>query len=91
MRYYERAGLVQPVQRQDSSGHRRCSMEHITKLQTLACLRAAGMSLDQMRLYEELLQEGDAVASRQGGTFRAAAAALEEENGADAVKSGLLA
>ena len=44
-------------------------MEHITKLQTLACLRAVGMSLDQMRLYEEPLQEGDAAASRQGALF----------------------
>ena len=69
LRYYERTGLVQPIHRQHSSGHRRYSTANIVKLQTLACLRAAGMSLDQMRQYEELLQQGDAAASRQRALF----------------------
>ena len=69
LRYYERAGLIQPVHRHHSSGHRRYSGADITKLQTLACLRAAGMSLNRMRQYEELLLQGDAAASRQQALF----------------------
>lgn len=79
LRYYERVGLVQPVQRQNSSGHRRYSAADITKLQTLACLRAAGMSLDGMRRYEELLQEGDAAASRQRALFEEQQRILKEQ------------
>ena len=62
LRYYERAGLLQPVRRQDSSRHRRYSADDIGRLQTLACLRAAGMPLDQMRRYFELIEQGDAAA-----------------------------
>ena len=62
LRYYEKVGLMKPVRRQDSSGHRRYSAADITKLETLACLRAAGMPIDQMRRYFELRAEGAASA-----------------------------
>src|SRR3954470_20634531 len=54
LRYYEKIGLIKPVQRQQSSHHRRYSPADLTKLETLACLRAAGMPIDQMRLYFDL-------------------------------------
>ncbi len=54
LRYYEKIGLIQPVQRQESSGHRRYGPDDLAKLETLACLRATGMPIDQMRRYFEL-------------------------------------
>ena len=59
LRYYERIGLIQPVPRQRSSGHRRYRAADLTKLESLACLRATGMPIEQMRRYFELRSEGD--------------------------------
>ena len=65
LRYYERAGLLDPVRRQLSSRHRRYSADDVARLRTLACLRAAGMPLAQMRRYFELLVHGAAAAPLQ--------------------------
>ena len=66
LRYYERIGLIQPVQRQESSGHRRYGPDDLAKLETLACLRATGMPIDQMRRYFELRSRGaDAAGAQQ--------------------------
>jgi len=58
LRYYERAGLLDPVRRHDSSRHRRYSAADLARIQTLACLRATGMPLDQMRRYFEHASQG---------------------------------
>ena len=58
LRYYERAGLLDTVRRHDSSRHRRYSAPDLARIQTLACLRATGMPLDQMRRYFELAAQG---------------------------------
>jgi DNA-binding transcriptional MerR regulator len=58
LRYYERIGLIEPVQRQESSGHRRYNRADLVKLEAVACLRATGMPIDQMRRYFELRSEG---------------------------------
>ena len=66
LRYYERIGLIQPVPRQESSGHRRYSPDDLVKLEALACLRATGMPIEQMRRYFELRSRGaDAAAEQQ--------------------------
>ncbi len=66
LRYYERIGLIQPVLRQRTSGHRRYSSADLTKLETLACLRATGMPIEQMRRYFALRSHGaDAAAEQQ--------------------------
>jgi MerR family transcriptional regulator, aldehyde-responsive regulator len=65
LRYYERAGLLEPIRRQTSSRHRRYSADDVARLRTLACLRAAGMPLAQMRRYFELLAHGAAAAPLQ--------------------------
>lgn len=58
LRYYERVGLIQPVRRHPSSRHRRYHANDLAKLETMACLRAAGMPIDQMRHYFELVPDG---------------------------------
>jgi DNA-binding transcriptional MerR regulator len=40
LRYYEQVGLIGPVRRDPSSGHRRYRPEDLDTLQALACLRA---------------------------------------------------
>jgi DNA-binding transcriptional MerR regulator len=65
LRYYERARLLEPVRRQSSSRHRRYSSDDVARLRTLACLRAAGMPLESMRRYFELIERGARAAPLQ--------------------------
>jgi DNA-binding transcriptional MerR regulator len=58
LRYYERVGLIRPVRRHASSKHRRYSSLDVAKIETLSCLRAAAMPLEQMRRYFELMEQG---------------------------------
>jgi DNA-binding transcriptional MerR regulator len=62
LRYYERAGLLRGVRRRSPGGHRRYSEEDIARLATLACLRATGMSLEQMRRYFAMAERGRSAA-----------------------------
>ena len=52
LRYYEEVGLVGPVDRDARSGHRRYGDEDLDVLQALACLRALGMGIGDMRTYQ---------------------------------------
>lgn len=79
LRYYERVGLIQPVRRQGSGGHRRYSPRDLTTIETLACLRGAGMTLDQMRRYFELMPQGSAAAGQLQTLLRTQQQALEEQ------------
>jgi MerR family transcriptional regulator, aldehyde-responsive regulator len=62
LRYYERAGLLTAVRRDGSSGHRRYSADDVARVSTLACLRATGMPLEQMRRYFTLAARGRSAA-----------------------------
>lgn len=61
LRYYERAGLLPPVDR-GASGHRRYTGDDINWISFLLRLRATGMSIRQMRAYAELRRQGDTTA-----------------------------
>jgi DNA-binding transcriptional MerR regulator len=58
LRYYERAGLLDPVDRA-ASGHRRYAEEDIARIQFLTKLRSTGMPIRQIREYAELMRAGD--------------------------------
>ena len=58
LRYWERAGLIQPVTR-NGSGHRRYAEEDLDRIRFLTKLRATGMPIRQVRMYAELLNGGD--------------------------------
>jgi DNA-binding transcriptional MerR regulator len=58
LRYWERAGLLQPVTR-NGSGHRRYAEEDLERIKFLNKLRATGMPIRQVRMYAELLNGGD--------------------------------
>jgi DNA-binding transcriptional MerR regulator len=62
LRYYERIGLIRPIQRAEN-GHRRYSAEDEAWIGFLNRLRATGMSIRQMQQYAELRKRGNATAS----------------------------
>ena len=66
LRYYEEVGLVGPVDRDIRSGHRRYQDADLDVLQALACLRALGMGIEDMRTYQaNRARSGPAVAAEQ--------------------------
>lgn len=79
LRYYEQIGLIDPVPRDESSGHRRYSAEAVERLEALACLRGAGMGIGDMRVHLELLTEGNAAAEQQQELFERHAGRLAAE------------
>jgi DNA-binding transcriptional MerR regulator len=70
LRYYEDVGVIDTVARDESSGHRRYTHEDVDTIEAVACLRAVGLSLEQMRAYNELRKRGDTVAVERGDMFR---------------------
>ena len=78
LRYYERAGLLTPVRRDGSSGHRRYSADDVARAKTLACLRTTGMPLEQMRLYFTLAARGRNAARELRALLEHQEGALEE-------------
>jgi len=85
LRYYEEVGLVGPVGRDERSGHRRYRDEDLDVLQALACLRALGMGIEDMRTYQANRsrvshgQAGRAVAAEQRDLLRRHATRIEAE------------
>lgn len=58
LRYYERIGLIHPINRASNS-HRRYSMDDVGWIEFLTKLRATGMSIQQMQRYADLQRQGD--------------------------------
>lgn len=71
LRYYEREGLIERVNRLDSSGHRRYTATDIAVIIFLTKLRATGMPIRRLKEYVALVREGD-------GTMDARRAILED-------------
>jgi DNA-binding transcriptional MerR regulator len=62
LRYYECAGLLNPVDR-TASGHRRYTADDLNWIAFLLRLRATGMSIRHMQAYADLRRQGDTAAS----------------------------
>jgi DNA-binding transcriptional MerR regulator len=58
IRYYERAGLLAPIER-NGSGHRRFTIEDVEWIAGITKFRATGMSIRRIREYAELVRDGD--------------------------------
>lgn len=58
LRYYERAGLLEPVDR-NGGGHRRYREQDLDRIRFLTKLRATGMPIREVRAYADLLNAGD--------------------------------
>lgn len=57
LRYYERAGLLTPIER-NVSGHRRFTPDDVEWIVVCTRLRATGMPIRRIRAYAELVREG---------------------------------
>jgi DNA-binding transcriptional MerR regulator len=58
LRYYERIGLIHPINRAENK-HRRYSVDDIGWIDFLMKLKATGMTIQQMQQYAALQREGD--------------------------------
>src|SRR6201986_688408 len=65
LRYYEQVGLIGPIARDASRGHRRYRDADLDTLQALACLRAMGVGIEDMRTYQGNRERGHAAAGEQ--------------------------
>jgi MerR family copper efflux transcriptional regulator len=65
LRYYEEVGLIGPIARDASSGHRRYRDKDLDTLQALSCLRAMGVGIEDMRTYQANRELGHAAAAEQ--------------------------
>jgi len=65
LRYYEQVGLIGPIERDPSSRHRRYREQDLDTLQALACLRAMGVGIEDMRTYQANRVRGREAASEQ--------------------------
>jgi DNA-binding transcriptional MerR regulator len=59
LRYYERIGLIHPIERQENT-RRRYTADDVGWIDFLLKLRATGMSIKDMQKYAELQRQGDA-------------------------------
>lgn len=79
LRYYETIGVIAPVGRGATSGHRVYTDEDLNLLVGVACLAATGMSISDMRCYVANGQLGTAAADEQIALLSARAERLAEE------------
>ena len=79
LRYYEEVSLIGPIVRDESSGHRRYSEGDLDALQALACLRAMGVGIQDMRTYQSNRALGRAAAGEQRDLLLRHAARIKNE------------
>ena len=90
LRYYEEIGLIGPIARDESSRHRRYRDEDLDVLQALACLRALGMGIEDMRTYQANRGRGHAAAGEQRDLLLRHAERIEAEIAAQHARLGYL-
>ena len=59
LRYYERAGLLAPIERTGPGRHRRYAAADLRRLEFIRRMRATGMPIQKLQHYMTLLQAGD--------------------------------
>jgi DNA-binding transcriptional MerR regulator len=65
LRYYEEIGRIGPIERDPTSRHRRYRDEDLDTLQALACLRAMGVGIEDMRTYQDNRLRGHAAVASE--------------------------
>ena len=79
LRYYVEIGLIGPIARDASSGHRRYQAEDLDVLQALACMRALGVGIEDMRVYQANRSRGHEAAAEQRDLLLRHAQRIEAE------------
>ena len=64
LRYYEKIGLMNPVAK-NISGHRDYQEPDLRRINFIKCMRAAGMTIEQIKLYVDLFNEGEHTISQR--------------------------
>ncbi|MBN2305055.1 MAG: MerR family transcriptional regulator [Anaerolineae bacterium] len=64
LRYYERIGLIFPINRAES-GHRRYCSRDLDWIRFLTCLRKTGMPVREMKRFAELVEQGDSTITQR--------------------------
>ena len=78
LRYYEREGILPPVRR-SAGGVRVFGEDEMVALRVVHCLKAAGLSIPQIRQFMLWCGEGDASLERSKALFEDARAAVLEQ------------
>src|SRR4051812_32704171 len=79
LRYYETIGIVHSMQRGETSKHRLYSQSDVDMLDTIACLNATGMKLEDMKTYMANASHKNTDAYEQVALLKAQQARLIEE------------
>ena len=79
LRYYETIGLIDPIKRDASSKYRTYSENDVNLVIAIACLNAAGLSIDDMRQYLRNRDKGSKAAKEQVGLLENKKRHLEGE------------
>lgn len=79
LRYYEDVGLLGPIARDERSGHRRYAEGDLDAAQVLACLRAMGVGIEDMRTYQANRRRGREAAHEQRDILLRHAERVEEQ------------
>lgn len=70
LRYYERIGLIDPVNRAEN-GHRLYGEQDLQRVQFLIRMRATGMSIREMQHYVELYSQGRSTLAQRRAILQA--------------------
>ncbi len=79
LRYYESIGIVNPVQRGETSKHRVYNQAEVDMLDTISCLNATGMKLEDMKTYIANLSDKQIDTYEQVALLKAQEKRLNEE------------
>lgn len=90
LRYYEDVGLIGPISRDERSGHRRYGPDDLAALEVLACLRAVGLGIEEMRVYLANRARTCSAAAEQRDLLLRHAERIEAEIAAQQARLGYL-
>ena len=80
LRYYEGIGIIPAIDRDSSSKQRVYTQKNVDMIDTLSCLHATGLSIDDMKKYIDNIGRGKEGAQGEIELLRAQAIRLEAES-----------
>ena len=78
LRYYEKIGLIPSVER-DRHGNRSYSEANCHWIEFIKCMRRAGLSLDALKEYVSLLEDGEGTIARRKEILLEQKAGLQDQ------------
>lgn len=79
LRYYESVSIISPINRDNSSKHRKYSEKDVELIESIACLNAVNIPIKEIKHYLENLEEGMDAAAKQVKLFAEHKQRLEDE------------